>query len=256
MLTAMGKEPAPQKIRLDQLVAARSLARSRSAARDAIRRGCVAVDGETVTRPGRLVTPNSALTVDDPAGSYVSRGALKLIGALAHFRYPVAGRCAIDLGASTGGFTQVLLERGASDVVAVDVGRGQMHASIAGDPRVTRLEGINARDLDRGLLGDLRADALVCDVSFISLRIALPPALKLLASGAWVVALVKPQFEAGATALGKDGVLRDPDAAKRIVREIVDFVGAIPGFSVDGAVASPVTGGDGNREYLLGARKA
>ena len=214
------------------------------------------VDGVPITRPGRLVATDSRLDVTDPAAGYVSRGAVKLLAGLDHFGYCPAGRHAIDLGASTGGFTQVLLERGATSVCAVDVGRDQMDAALAGDPRVILLEGVNVRDLTSATLGGRRADALACDISFMSLRIALPPALGLLAPGSWIIALVKPQFEIGTEALNKSGVVRDRVAAHACARSITEWMGAMPGFDVDGMIDSPLSGGDGNREFLLGARKS
>jgi 23S rRNA (cytidine1920-2'-O)/16S rRNA (cytidine1409-2'-O)-methyltransferase len=189
------------RIRLDQALVARGLAPSRSRARDMVRRGGVLVDGIPEERPARLVTAESAVAVDDPAAHYVSRAGLKLIAALDHFGYDPASLSALDLGASTGGFTQVLLERGASHVTAVDVGRGEMDASLAADPRVTLLEGLNARDLSTAHLGGRKVEAIVADLSFISLKLALPPALTLAEPSAWGVFLVKPQFEVGSAVL-------------------------------------------------------
>ncbi|RUX33262.1 TlyA family rRNA (cytidine-2'-O)-methyltransferase, partial [Mesorhizobium sp. M4A.F.Ca.ET.050.02.1.1] len=162
---------------------------------------------------------------------------------------------ALDIGASTGGFTQVLLERAAAHVTAIDVGHGQMHPEIAGDPRVTVIEGLNARDLSAADLGGLAPDFVVCDVSFISLRLALPPALALAAAGARALLLVKPQFEAGREAIGKGGLLKDPADAERVASLVGDWLGGIPGWRVLGLHPSPIEGGDGNREFLLGAIK-
>ncbi len=171
---------AMARIRLDQLLVARGLAETRARARDAVLRGAVTVDGRTAAKPGEPTDEAASIVIDDPAAAYVSRAALKLVGGLDGFGFSVEGAEALDIGASTGGFTQVLLERGAARVTAIDVGHGQLHARIAADPRVIAREGLNARDLS---LGDLpaRPDVIVSDVSFISLRLALPPALGLAA---------------------------------------------------------------------------
>ncbi len=161
-----------------------------------------------------MVEAGAAIALDDPASGYVSRGALKLIAALDRFGYAPAGRVALDVGASTGGFTQVLLERGATKVFAVDVGHGQLDATLAADPRVISREGVNARDLTPGDLGE-PVGAIVADVSFISLRLVLPPVLALAAPDAWGVFLVKPQFEVGRENIGKGGIVRDPTLAEK-----------------------------------------
>lgn len=193
------------RLRLDELLVRRGLYASRSRARDAIGRRAVSVDGVVVAKPGQAVPAASDIAVDDPAARYVSRAALKLIAGLDHFRLDPAGAHALDIGASTGGFTQVLLERGAAHVVALDVGHGQLDKSLHEDPRVTVIEGLNARDLSLDDLDGKAPDFLVSDVSFISLTLALPPALALAAQGAKGVFLVKPQFEAGRDAIGKGG---------------------------------------------------
>ena len=177
---------------------------------------------------------------------------MKLIAALDHFRFPVAGIVALDVGASTGGFTQALLARGAARVYAVDVGHGQLHARLAGDARVVSLEGRDARQLDRALVPE-PVGAIVADVSFISLAKALPVPLTLAGAGAWLVALIKPQFEAGRAAVGKGGIVRDPEARQRAVAAVRDWVAAQPGWRVLDVIASPIAGGSGNEEFLLGA---
>ena len=193
---------APRKIedriRLDELLVARGLYATRSRARDAIERGAVTVGGAILAKPGQAVLASSEIGVDDPAAGYVSRAALKLIAGLDHFGLDPKGSEALDIGASTGGFTQVLLKRGASHVTAIDVGHGQFDPRLRDDPGVTVIEGLNARDLAAVDLGGKSPDFLVCDVSFISLTLALPPALILAVSGAKGVFLVKPQFEPGA----------------------------------------------------------
>ena len=251
--------PAPRKIedrvRLDELLVARGLYATRSRARDAIERGAVTVDGAVVAKPGHAVLPSSDIGIDDPAARYVSRGALKLIAGLDHFGLDPAGSEALDIGASTGGFTQVLLERGAARVTAIDVGHGQLDHSLRNDGRVTVIEGLNARDLSLAGLGGKAPDFLVCDVSFISLALALPPALSLAAAGAKGVFLVKPQFEAGREAIGKGGILKDPAEGPRIAEKLRAWLDAFPDWRALGICDSPVAGGDGNREFLLAGIK-
>lgn len=242
-------------LRLDELLVGRGLFASRSRARDAVARGAVAVDGQLAKKPGQTVAADVVIDVNDPAQAYVSRAALKLIAALDHFGFDPAGSQALDVGASTGGFTQVLLERGATQVVAIDVGHGQMHPMLRGDPRVTCLEGLNARNLTSDDLGGRQPDFLVSDVSFISLRLALPNALDLAATGAKGVFLVKPQFEAGREAIGKGGLLKNTEDGPRMAEELRLWLDAIPGWRALGICASPLEGGDGNREYLLGGVK-
>ncbi|TGQ35710.1 MULTISPECIES: TlyA family RNA methyltransferase [unclassified Mesorhizobium] len=247
--------PASARQRLDELLVQRGLFASRSRARDAIERGTVTVDGNLARKPGQSVSPDCLITIDDPARGYVSRAALKLIAGLDHFGLDPAGSEALDIGASTGGFTQVLLERGAAHVTAIDVGHGQMHPDIAGDPRVTVIEGLNARDLSARDIGRRTPDFIVSDVSFISLRLALPPALAIARSGARAVLLVKPQFEAGREAIGKGGLLKDPYDAARIAGLLQDWLDGIPGWRTLGLHLSPIEGGDGNREFLLAGIK-
>jgi len=179
---------------------------------------------------------------------------LKLIAGLDHFGYDPAGRVALDIGASTGGFTEVLLERGAQRVFAIDVGHGQLDARIAADPRVTVREGLNVRDLaTTDVAGPL--GAIVADVSFISLRLALPAALALAAPGAWGVFLVKPQFEVGRAGIGKRGIVRDHGAARQAAEDVTAWLARQPDWRVDGLIESPIAGGTGNREFLLGGRR-
>lgn len=249
------KADQKSRTRLDDLLVRRGLFGSRSRARDAIERATVSVAGMTVTKPGAFVPENAEIEVDDPARTYVSRAALKLIAALDHFQLDPAGRHALDLGASTGGFTQVLLERGARHVVAVDVGHDQMDPTLKADPRVTCLEGVNARDLDLSHLRGIAPDFIVSDVSFISLTLALPPAMSLAAPGAVGVFLVKPQFEAGREAIGKGGLLRDPEDAQRVATRLSEWLDGVPGWRRVGLCPSPINGGDGNREYLLAGAK-
>lgn len=246
---------ANDRQRLDELLVARGLFASRSRARDAVVRGTVSVGGAMVAKPGAAIARDADIAVSDAARRYVSRAALKLVAGLDAFGFDPAGRTVLDIGASTGGFTQVLLERGAAHVVAIDVGHGQMAPHLASDPRVTPVEGLNARDLTETACAGRRPGAVVCDVSFISLRLALPPALALAAPGAFAVLLVKPQFEAGRERIGKGGLVA-PAVAAEIAAELRGWMEAQPGWRVVGLADSPIEGGDGNREFLLGAVKA
>lgn len=252
----MTAQPTPDRLRLDELLVKRGLFASRSRARDAIERGAVTVNGTIAAKPGQNVSASSDIGVDDPASRYVSRAALKLIAGLDHFGFDPMGTTALDIGSSTGGFTQVLLERGAAHVTAIDVGHGQMEPRIGNDPRVTSVEGLNARHLSAGDLGGRVPDFLVCDVSFISLTLALPPALDLAAPGARAIFLVKPQFEAGRDAIGKGGMLKRPQDADEIAARLHDWLDAIAGWRAIGLHPSPIAGGDGNREFLLAGMKS
>lgn len=239
--------------RLDLAMVARGLVPTRAQARDLIRLGKVMVDGETVQKQAVLIGPSTVITLPStgPAG-YVSRGAHKLAAALDHFELDAVGRIALDVGASTGGFTHVLLERGARRVHAVDVGHGQLAAVIRADARVAVHEKTDARRLDGVLVPD-PIEAIVADVSFISLTQALPAPLALAASGAWLVALIKPQFEAGREAVGKGGIVRDAADRERAIERVRAFLAAVPGWRVLGIIPSPIAGGDGNMEFLIGA---
>ncbi|MBC7283165.1 TlyA family RNA methyltransferase [Hoeflea sp.] len=255
-MTSPASTLPPDRDRLDQILVRLGFYESRSRARDAIARGAVEVDGKAVTKPGAPVAMSAAITLSDPARDYVSRAALKLKAGLEAFEFDPAGRVGLDIGASTGGFTQVLLEAGAGHVIAVDVGHDQLHPALASDPRVSNREGLNARDLAREHLGGREIGVVVSDVSFISLKLALPPALELAASGAFAVLLVKPQFEAGRAAIGKGGLLKDPAQGPTIAADLAAWLGAQPGWSAVGPIASPIEGQDGNHEFLIGGVKA
>ncbi|WP_274425079.1 TlyA family RNA methyltransferase [Chelativorans sp. YIM 93263] len=241
--------------RLDQLLVEHGFFESRARARDAIRRGTVRVDDIVAAKPGQLVTAEAPIKVEDPARDYVSRAALKLLHGLETFGLDPDGAEALDIGASTGGFTQVLLERGAAHVTAIDVGAGQIHAKLRHDPRVSCLEGVNARDLTLETIEGRRPNFLVSDVSFISLKLALPPALELAVPGARGLFLIKPQFEAGREAIGKGGLLRNPHQAGEIAHDIEAWLETNAGWQAIGLSPSPIEGGDGNREFLLAGRK-
>ncbi len=241
-------------MRADVFLVEQGYANSRSEAQAAIKAGRVFVDGGPVLKPSQPLSASMRIEYA-PAHPYVSRGALKLAAALDHFGLSPEGLTCMDLGASTGGFTQVLLERGAGKVFAVDVGHGQLHPEIAQDKRVVSLERRNARDLTpEDVAGSVQA--IVADVSFISLKLALPPALEMAAPGAWLVALLKPQFEAGRENIGKGGIVRDPQARENVLRDWVRWLDAQTGWALIGTMESPIMGGDGNKEFLVAARKS
>jgi 23S rRNA (cytidine1920-2'-O)/16S rRNA (cytidine1409-2'-O)-methyltransferase len=239
------------KVRLDQLVAQRGLAPSRERARALILAGQLTVDGRVVSKAGTQVEQDAELALLEREHEWVGRGGLKLVHALDSFGIEVAGRECLDIGASTGGFTDVLLARGASRVVALDVGHSQLDWSLRTDPRVLVVERFNARRLTPSDLPGL-VDFVCIDVSFISLRLILPVIPPLLAPGADVVALVKPQFEAGREEVGK-GVIHDPAIHARVVEEISEAAAAI-GLTRRAAIPSPITGQKGNLEFLLHLR--
>jgi 23S rRNA (cytidine1920-2'-O)/16S rRNA (cytidine1409-2'-O)-methyltransferase len=241
------------RVRLDQLMLERDLAPSRERARALILAGQVEVDGRVETKAGTAVDVEATVTLRRPDHPYVGRGGLKLAHALDVFGIDVAGRTALDVGASTGGFTDVLLRRGAARVFALDVGHGQLDWRLRTDPRVLVIEGFNARHLAPGDLPDL-ADLAVIDVSFISLRQILPPVATVLRPSGTVVALVKPQFEAGRSEVGK-GVVRDPVVQSRVVDEVVAAAAAV-GLAHVATTESPITGQKGNREFLVHLRRA
>lgn len=239
-------------MRLDEALVARGLSRSRSRARDQVRRGCVTVNARTETKPARMVGPEAVVALDDPAAAYVSRAAFKLAAGLDAARIDVAGMHALDVGASTGGFTQCLLERGATHVVALDVGAGQLAPQLRDDPRVTSMEGVNARDL---FAGDLpwMPDVITVDVSFISLMLVLPAILPLASPDARGVFLFKPQFEVGKAGLGKGGIVRDQQAVETALAGICCEIDRL-GWSVATIIEAPIAGGDGNQERLIAAQ--
>ena len=241
------------KVRLDQLVFDRGLAPSRERARALVLAAQVRVDGVAVTKAGAQVAPDADIELVTPDHPYVGRGGLKLAHALDVFHIDVSGREALDVGASTGGFTDVLLQRGAARVVALDVGHGQLDWKIRNDPRVVVIENFNARHLTAADLPG-PVDVVCIDVSFISLRQILPVLPPLLLPGADVVALVKPQFEAGRDEVRK-GVIRDPAVHARVLDEVIAAAAAV-GLAKHGADTSPITGQKGNIEFLLHLRIA
>jgi 23S rRNA (cytidine1920-2'-O)/16S rRNA (cytidine1409-2'-O)-methyltransferase len=244
---------AENKQRLDATLVERGSFPSRARAQAAIRAGCVRVDGEIVRKTSLAIGDETSIVVEGDAHDYVSRGGVKLEAALGAFSMEIADKICLDLGASTGGFSDALLRRGARKIYAVDVGQGQLHERIGRDPRVVSLERTHARDLSRLLVPD-PIEVIVCDVSFISLKKALPPALALAAPEARAVALIKPQFEVGPMRVGKGGLVRSRDALDA-AKDIEDWFGRLDGWSVIGLIESPIAGGDGNREYLIGAAR-
>jgi 23S rRNA (cytidine1920-2'-O)/16S rRNA (cytidine1409-2'-O)-methyltransferase len=238
-------------MRLDQALVAAGLAESRARAQALIAAGAVRVDGRVAAKPGARVAAGAALAVTEVM-PWVSRGALKLLHGLEVFGLDPAGAVALDLGASTGGFSQVLLARGAAEVWAIDVGHGQFAAALRGAPGLRLIEGLNARDLTAAEVP--APDFVVADLSFISLAKALPPALGLARPGATLVALVKPQFEVGPAAVGKGGIVRDAAAVAGARAGVRSFLEA-SGWRVLGEAESPIRGGDGNAEFLIAARK-
>lgn len=239
--------------RIDQLLVERGVFDSRAKARAAVEAGRVSVAGKIVAKPAEAVDEDAEI-IAEAAHPWVGRGALKLVHALDLWPIAVEGRVAIDVGASTGGFTEVMLSRGAATVFAVDVGRDQLHARLRADPRVVDLSGVDARALANAVIPQT-PQLVVSDVSFISLVKALPAALGLAERGADLVALIKPQFEAGREHVGKGGLVKDLEVIARVEREIVGFLEA-SGWPVRGLVESPITGGEGQVERLVWATKA
>ena len=245
-------------MRADALLVARGLAASRDRARALIVSSSVLLAGKPLTKPSQLLAPDAGLELTATDFPWVSRGALKLIGGLDAFsQVDPAGRICLDIGASTGGFTQVLLARGALRVIALDVGRGQLHPSLSADPRVVVMDGLNARDLTLGMLGrspDL-PDLIVCDASFIGLAKLLSAALALAVPGAILLALIKPQFEVGKSNVGKGGVVRDAALHIQTTEWVERWLTLEMGWKHIGTIPSPIEGSDGNREFLIAASK-
>lgn len=241
------------KVRADQLLVTRGLAESRTRAQALILAGNVFAGEKRVAKAGDMLAEDASLSVKGRDHPWVSRGGIKLDHGLTHFGFDVSGSVALDVGSSTGGFTDVLLSRGAAKVYAVDVGTNQLAWKLRSDPRVEVHEQTNARDLTTGIIPEA-PDVIVCDASFISLSKVLDAALDLAGPGSRLVALIKPQFEAGRGEVGKGGVVRDPDVHDRVCDEVSDWVRS-KGWSVLGVEQSPITGPEGNVEFLLGAIK-
>jgi len=242
----------PAKTRLDVALVERGLAESRAAAQRLIMAGLVFSGDRRLDKAGHSVDVATPLEVRGQPHPYVSRGGLKLEKALDYFAIPVEGRTALDVGASTGGFTDCLLQRGAAKVFAVDVGTNQLTWKLRSDPRVVSMEQTNIRDLALSEPVDL----IVCDVSFIGLRTALPAALAMAKPGARLVALIKPQFEVGKGRVGKGGIVREPELHKEVCDTVTAWLAGQPGWQVLGITESPITGTDGNKEFLIAAIQA
>lgn len=244
--------PRPARQRADVALVERGLADTRTRAQALILAGKVFSGEKRIAKAGDLLAEGTPIEVRGQDHPWVSRGGIKLAHALAHFGLSPAGRVGLDIGASTGGFTDVLLQNGAARVYAVDVGHGQLDWKLRNDPRVVVLERTNARHLTADQVPEAPG-CVVCDASFIGLRTVLPAALALAAPGAWAVALIKPQFEAGPEKVGKGGVVRDPAVHEEVCATIRAWWEALPGWRVLGIEPSPITGPEGNREFLIAA---
>lgn len=240
--------------RADQLLVDRGLVESRTKAQALIMAGLVFSGEKRIAKAGDQIAEETPLEVRGQEHPWVSRGGCKLDHALTYFGLSPEGLIGLDVGASTGGFTDVLLTHGAKMVYAVDVGHGQLAWKLRADPRVVVLEKCNARHLDPSIIPE-QPQAIVCDASFIGLRTVLPAALSLAAPDAWAVALIKPQFEAGREHVGAKGVVRDPAVHDAVCSMIAEWWSALPGWHVLGIEASPITGPEGNREFLIAARR-
>lgn len=243
----MGDQTADRRIRLDHLLVRRGLARSRSSARQLVRDGEVVVAGHIENRPGRRVGVDAQIELRGQAPEFVSRGGRKLAAALAHFRLGVEGATALDIGASTGGFTDCLLREGARRVTAVDVGRDQLAPSLRGDARVLVLESTDARDLPPL---DPSPDIVVVDVSFVRLRDVLPAVLAATPDARWALVLLKPQFELPGNRVPRDGVIKEPSERNAVLLDFLAWA-ARRGICAAGSVASALAGGDGNQETFV-----
>lgn len=242
-------KPNTSKLRADQALVERGLVESRAKAQALILAGKVYSGDRRVEKAGQPVTDAMPLIIKGLDHPWVSRGGLKLDHALSHFGLDPTGQVCLDIGSSTGGFTDVLLTRGAAQVYAIDVGHGQLAWKLRSDPRVIVRERTNARHL----VMDPIAGVLVCDASFIGLRTLLPAPLAACTAGAWAVALIKPQFEAGPESVGKNGVVRDPSVHEAVCAQISSWWNDLPGWTVIGVEPSPITGPEGNREFLIAA---
>lgn len=243
-------------MRLDHHLTQINAFESRARAQEAIKAGHVTVNGSVATKPAQKISEGDEVRVEGHVHDYVSRGGVKLAAALTAFNIDAQEKICLDLGASTGGFSDVLLRAGAAKIYAVDVGQGQLHPRIDGDPRVINLEQTHAKDLTCTLVPD-PIEVLVCDVSFISLKKALPGALALTAPGAKLAALIKPQFEVGRAQLGKGGIVKPGHKnTYGVAEDIAQWLGAQAGWTPIGYMASPIAGGDGNFEFLIGAHRA
>ena len=237
------------RVRIDQLLVRKGLAQSREKARALIMAGVVEIDRVRIDKPGRLVSPISLIGLKETSPPYASRGGLKLAAALKHFHINIADKTIMDVGASTGGFTDCLLKQGAGRIIAVDVGYGQLDWQLRQDKRVHVMERTNIRYLTREDIKEIVHGAVI-DVSFISLRLVVPPVSDLLTSSAFIIALIKPQFEVGKGKVGKGGIVRDPKQHIEVIETLTDFF-KVSGWQPQGYIPSPVRGAKGNQEFLI-----
>ena len=245
----MAEESIKNKERIDLLLVKKGLAPTRTRARTLILAGVVFVDGNRVDKAGTIVEGDAGIVVKDSALGYVSRGGIKLEAALNEFKVNVRDNVALDIGVSTGGFTDCLLKHGAKKVYAVDVGYGQLDWKLRQDPRVVVMERINARYLKPRDIGEL-VDVCTIDVSFISLTKVIPPVSKIIKPGGIIIALIKPQFEVGKGEVGKGGIVRDEKKHKEVVSKVTSFLEEL-NFKIMGVMSSPILGADGNKEFLV-----
>ena len=252
MPSILSKENIKKSKRLDLFVCEKGLAESRTKARAIIMAGNVYVDGERTDKPGTLVNNNSKIEIKSNKPKYVSRGGLKLEKGLEHFNIDALGKICLDIGASTGGFTDCLLKKGALKVYAFDVGHGQLNWDLRNDSRVVVKEKINCRYLEKSDVGEL-VDIITIDVSFISLTLIIEPAMKVLKEKGELIALIKPQFEVGKNEVGKGGVVKDSKLHEKVKDKIANHLNKV-GFQVVGITESPILGADGNKEFLIYAR--
>lgn len=243
----------PPKIRLDQILVNQGQVRSRQQAKASIMAGIVEVDGIQIDKPGRLIPPAAKITLKKPLHPYVSRGGLKMEAAINAFSPDIKGRNIIDVGASTGGFSDCLLQNGASRVIAVDVGYGQLAWKLRKDPRVEVMERTNARYLEPDQIKG-HVHGAVIDASFISLKLLTPAIARLLSKDPFIIALIKPQFEVGKGKLGKGGVVRDPKLHHDVLTDLDAFF-MKAGWKIQGQIPSPILGPKGNREFLVYLRR-
>ena len=241
------------KLRVDFLLVKKGMVDSREKAKALVMAGKVFTGTRRLDKPGEALSENVNLSIKAPTHPWVSRGGVKLAHALDHFQLNVSNAVALDIGASTGGFTEVLLKEGARRVYSVDVGHGQLAWKLRKNPSVVVLERTNARYLDETHVPDL-IDVIVCDVSFIGLKMVFLPALRLVGSQALFVGLIKPQFEVGPSQVGKRGVVRDPRLHSEVCEQIKTFIDSQPGWVVIGLTESPIKGPEGNHEFLIAAR--